>query len=112
MHTVSFGLSDYLVKATNNGIDVGHCDPWYKGGQIVGNVWWLAMFGGVTAENPRLYKTSSELVNQGTKWFRSNVFRWETGKWKGGSGLHFHLWPVMKYHLPQQGKHCIIIRKV
>jgi RHS repeat-associated protein len=104
LHNVSFGLLDWFVKATSEGVEADECSGWYKGGQIAGDAWWLAFSAGATAENPRLYKTSSELVNQGTNWVRSNVFRWGNGSWKGGSGYHFHLPPVMKYHLPQQIK--------
>jgi hypothetical protein len=81
-------------------LEADKCSPWYKGGQIAGDAWWLAMSAGATAENPGLYRTSSDLINEGTKWFRSNVFRWGISSWKGGSGFHVHLPPVMKCNAP------------
>jgi RHS repeat-associated protein len=66
----------------------------YGYGELTGYASWLAFGGVATLENT----IAPNLVT-------NNVFRWgASGQWRGGSGPHFHLWPAMIHHLPQQFK--------
>lgn len=102
----SFGITKWIRSQEWYGGDnfTNECSGVYLAGKVSGVAASIALFISVTAENPAIHKTGFDFINRGTDWIRSNVFRWGNGSWKGGSGLHFHLGPVMKYHLPYQIK--------
>jgi RHS repeat-associated protein len=103
---VTLGFGDLQDVRDTVGVDGGvdGCSLLYRSSGIVGGFVGTAALGGsVGAFTNEMRLTNTFYFSNTRNWIMNNVFRWSTqGKWKGGSGPHFHLAPAMQHHLPQQ----------
>ena len=95
----TFGRMRIVRESLGLDMFVGRCSATYPGGYALGFLGMGVTLGAATLENTLLSKAG--LIAR-DNYVTEKIFRWGYGAWKGGRGWHFHLWPVMKHHLPQQ----------
>ncbi len=97
---LTFGLTDWINNKSGAGQFVNKDSGLYLSGQITGTVV-QAFVAPATNENILRNAFDNSFVRQ-------NVFRWGVGRFRYdgilAERLHFHLFPEMRAHLPQQWK--------